>query len=131
MHFFKIGSRLIEAPLTIGWDQQTNNFYLKGEVFENQVLVSGRFYGPKGKFLFELRNNQLFNNSNPEFKQILFFNGFRIDDGVNRDVMVTETFRDEQGNRITYIYGMFFDNKGNLAAQGDTNGLFISCPLKK
>jgi len=131
MHFFKIGSRLIEAPLTIGWEQQPNNFYLKGEVIESRVLISGRCYGPKGKFLFELRNNLLFNNSNSEFKQFFFFNGFRIDDEVNRDMMVVETFRDDGGNKITYIYGMFFDNQGNLVAQGDTNGLFVTCPFKK
>lgn len=131
MHFFKIGNRLIEAPLTIGWEHQANNFYLKGEVFENQVLVSGRFYGPEGKFLFEIRNNQLFNHSSPDFKQVFLYNGFRIDDEVERNVMVAETFKDERGNRITFIYGMFFDNKGNLVAQGDTNGLFINCPLNK
>jgi len=131
MHYFKITDRLIESPVIIGWQQQPNNFYLKGHVIDNRVLISGRFYGPEGKFLFELRNNLLFNNADSEFKQIFFFNGFRIDDEVNRDVIVVENFRDDQENRITYIYGMFFDNKGKLVAQGDTNGLFISCPFKK
>lgn len=131
MHFFKIGDRLIEAPMTIGWEQQPNNFYLKGEVIDNRVVISGRFYGPEGEFLFELKNNLMSNNKKPEFNHIFFFNGFRIDDEVNRDVMVVETFRDDQGSKITYIYGMFFDNKGNLVAQGDINGLFINCPLKK
>ena len=35
---------------------------------------------------------------------------------------------DSDGDKITRIYGEFFDNQGKLAASGDESGLKINCP---
>lgn len=35
---------------------------------------------------------------------------------------------DSDGDKITRIYGEFFDNQGKLAARGDESGLEINCP---
>ena len=84
--------------------------------------------------------------------------GWSVQDDTGRDIFIIETLEGEEAkhivlgleqvvrkedevaprvlqeldgevDKVSCIYGEFFDNHGNLAARGDENGLEINCPF--
>jgi len=54
-----------------------------------------------------------------------------LEQGVRKEDEVAHRLLEEldsDGDKVTRIYGEFFDNQGKLAARGDESGLEINCP---
>jgi hypothetical protein len=113
----------------VGYEDDPNNFYLKGEVIGNDPKISCRIFDSKGQFLFSIEKNSI---SYPTKKGIHFesaANKLVVYDDEDHIFLQIET-RDEAGKLVTYIEGQFFDKNGRLAARGDERGLLVNCPLR-
>jgi uncharacterized protein YxjI len=129
MHFFNIATNLTSGPFIIGYEEDTKNFYLRGETVKDGPQISCRIFDSEGCFLFSMDRNRL----SPEAEE-----KFRIKSEANRLVMIDKKghtllkieTRDEAGRQVTYIEGKFFDKNGRLAARGDERGLLVNCPLR-
>jgi len=126
MHCFNVATNLVERFM-VGYKSE-DNFYLKGETVRDAPVVSCRVYGSKGQFAYGLHKNNLTSDTPSRYRFMLTKEGWHrvIDDEGNELLRIETTKRG--GNKITHIYGEFFDNKGNLAARGDERGLWVNCP---
>jgi len=129
MHFFNIATNLTNGPFMIGYENEPDNFYLKGETFEDAPQVSCRIFSSKGELLFSMTRNRLSPGDEDKFSIQSSANKLLVTDNQGNLLMKIET-RDEMGKRITYIEGHFFDKSGKLAARGDERGLLVNCPLR-
>jgi len=114
----------------IGWSDQEDNFYLSGLINEkSESIISCRIFDQNGNFIFELRENRFIRGRSDYWKKRIGFlsgPGWEIKDELGNTIFETETI-----NNITYIIGVLYDNKGNVAAEGDKKrGLMLSCPAR-
>lgn len=129
MHFFNVATNLTNGPFMIGYEDDSENFYLKGETAGNDPQVSCRIFDSKGRLLFSMVRNRL---------SLEREKGVRIESEANKLVVIDDEghtllkieTRDEAGKRVTYIEGQFFDKNRRLAARGDERGLLVNCPLR-
>jgi len=129
MHYFNIATNLTNGPFMVGYEDDPDNFYLKGEIVEGEPRVSCRIFDSKGRFLFSMEKNIM---AYPNKEGIHFeseTNKLVVFDDENHTFLKLET-RDEAGMQVTYIEGQFFDKNGRLAASGDDRGLLVNCPLR-
>lgn len=129
MHFFNIATNLTNGPFMIGYEDDPEDFYLKGETVGNDPQVSCRIFDSKGRFLFSTVRNRLSPEGEKEFRIESEANKLVAIDDEGHTLLKIET-RDEAGRRVTYIEGQFFDKEGRLAARGDERGLLVNCPLR-
>lgn len=129
MRFFNIATNLTNGPFVIGYEDDTENFYLKGEIEKDEPYISCRIFNSEGRFLFSMDKNRLSFEAENEFNIQYGKNGLAVIDKKGHFLLKIET-REEAGRQITYIEGQFFDNKGRLAARGDERGLVVNCPLR-
>lgn len=129
MHFFNIATNLTNGPFMIGYENETDNFYLKGEIIADTSQISCRLFNSKGELLFILTRNRLSPCYEGKYRIKSDLNNFIVIDNEDNILLKVYT-RDEKDNRVTYIEGQFFDKRGKLAARGDERGLLINCPLR-
>lgn len=129
MHFFNIATNLTNGPFMIGYENEADNFYLKGEIIGDTPHVSCRLFNSNGELLFIMTRNNLSPNYEGRYRIQSDLNNFIVTDSEGNVLLKIYT-RDEKDNRVTYIEGHFFDKKGKLAARGDERGLLINCPLR-
>jgi hypothetical protein len=129
MHFFNIATNLTNGPFMIGYEDDLENFYLKGETVGNRPQVSCRIFDSKGRFLFSMFRNRLSRGEEKQFRIESEADRLVVTDDEGHTLLEIET-RDEAGRRVTYIGGQFFDKNGRLAARGDERGLLVNCPLR-
>lgn len=125
---FNIATNLMNK-FRIGWQDQQDNFYLEGFINEKgEPIISCRVFDSNGNFIFELRQNRLIRGTSDYWKKRIGFlsgPGWEIKDEFENMILETETI-----DNVTCIIGIFYDNKGNVAAEGDrTKGLLVNCPL--
>jgi len=113
----------------VGYEDDPENFYLKGETVANSPQVSCRIFDSKGRFLFSMFRNHLSRGEEKQFRIESEANRLAVTDDEGHTLLKIET-RDEAGRRVTYIEGQFFDKNGRLAARGDERGLLVNCPLR-
>lgn len=130
MHFFNIATNLTNGPFVVGYEDQPDNFYFKGETSGEEPQISCRFFDSKGEKLFSIKNNTLAKNHWGSFKIISEKDNIKVKDVEGNLLLKIETHQDAHGNRITFIHGNFFDREGKLAASGDERGLLVNCPFK-
>lgn len=130
MHFFNIATNLTDGPFTIGYEDQHDNFYLKGATLGEDPQISCRIFDSEGKQLFSIKKNNLEQSFKEDFNVTSEKNSFQVTDVKGNLLIRIETHQDGQGNRITFIHGNFFDKEGKLAASGDERGLLVNCPLR-
>ncbi len=128
MHFFNIATNLTNKFM-IGYEDDLENFYLKGETMGETFQISCRIFDSKGHFLFALEINHLSPMSSSRFRIESEANKLVIIDNKENILLHIET-QDEALGRVTYIRGQFFDKNGRLAARGDERGLLVNCPLR-
>jgi hypothetical protein len=129
MHFFNIATNLTNGPFMIGYENETDNFYLKGEIIADTPQISCRLFNSKGELLFIMTRNSLSTGYEGKYRIQSDLNNFIVIDNEDNILLKVYT-RDEKDNRVTYIEGHFFDKRGKLAARGDERGLLINCPLR-
>ena len=129
MHFFNVATNLTNGPFMIGYEDDPENFYLKGETSGNEPQLSCRIFDSKGRFLFSMVRNLLSPEGEKEFRVESEANKLVVTDDEGHALLKIET-RDEAGKRVTYIEGQFFDKNGRLAVRGDERGLLVNCPLR-
>jgi len=144
MHRFYVAANLV-SQFIIGYEGEPDNFYIMGQTLLNAPIISGRIYGPNGEFLFGLISNKLATDYPGRFRPVGLGTrpGWSIQDDSGQDVLTIETLEGEEAkqivhsleqafpeeiDKITRIYGEFFDSHGDLAARGDASGLEIHCP---
>lgn len=129
MHFFNIATNLTNGPFMIGYENEPDNFYLKGETIKDSPEVSCRIFSSKGELMFSMTRNQLapvgLKNISIQLEKSVLF----VTDHDQNLLLKIET-RDEKSGRVTYIQGNFYDKNGKLAAKGDERGLIVNCPLR-
>jgi hypothetical protein len=129
LHYFNVATNLMQRFM-IGYESEPDNFYLKGETVRNAPIISCRVYGPKGQFTYGLHKNNLTSNTPSRYRFMLTKEGWhRVIDDEGNELLRIET-TNQEGNRITRIYGEVLDNQGKLAARGDEHGLFVHCPAR-
>jgi len=129
MHFFNIATNLTSGPFTIGYEDDPENFFLKGETVKDGPQISCRIFDSEGHFLFSMDRNRLFQKAENKFSIKSEVSKLEVIDDKGRMFLKIET-RDKEGMRVTYIEGQFFDKNGKLAARGDERGLLVNCPLR-
>jgi len=129
MQFFNIATNLTNGPFMIGYENETDNFYLKGEIIGDIPYISCRLFNSRGELLFIMARNNLSPDYEGRYHIQSDLNNFIVTDNEGNVLLKVYT-RDEKDNRVTYIEGYFFDKKGKLAARGDERGLLINCPLR-
>jgi hypothetical protein len=129
MHFFNIAANLTNGPFMIGYENEPDNFFLKGETVADAPQVSGRIFNSKGEKLFSMERNTLAPGDEPKFRIEFDPGRLAVKDNKGKLLIMLET-REEMGKRVTYIQGNFFDKNGKLAARGDERGLLVNCPLR-
>lgn len=129
MHFFNIATNLTNGPFMIGYENETDNFYLKGEIIDDTPHISGRLFNSQGELLFIITRNNLSPSYEGRYRIQFDLNNFIVTDNEGNVLLKVHT-RDEKDNRVSYIEGHFFDKRGKLAARGDERGLSINCPLR-
>ena len=129
MHFFNIATNLTNGPFMIGYEDQPDNFYLKGETVAEAPQVSCRIFDSKGELLLSMTRNTLAPGDKHKFRIESEPGRLAVKDNDGNLLMVLET-REERGRRVTYVQGNFFDKNGRLAARGDERGLQVNCPLR-
>jgi len=129
MHFFNIATNLTSGPFIIGYEEDAENFYLKGKTVRDGPQISCRIFDSEGRFLFSMVRNRLPPEGEKEFRIESGANKLVIIDKKGHTLLKIETC-DEDGRRVTYIEGKFFDKNGRLAARGDERGLLVNCPLR-
>lgn len=129
MHFFNIATNLTNGPFMIGYEDDPENFFLKGETVGNAPQVSCRSFDAKGRLLFSMVRNRLSPKSEERVRIESETDKLVVTDDEGHTLLEIET-RDEAGRRVTYIEGQFFDKNGRLAARGDERGLLVNCPLR-
>lgn len=129
MHFFNIATNLTDGPFMIGYENEPDNFYLKGEIVGDNPQISCRIFNSKGKQLFSMTRNVLSSDDEDTFRVLPDQANLEVVDNEGRLLIKLET-RIEKETRVTYVQGSFFDKSGNLAARGDERGLVINCPLR-
>ncbi len=130
MHFFNISTNLTNGPFVVGYEDQPDNFYLKGETSGKKPKVSCRIFDSTGNQLFSIKNNTLAKSPTGKFKFTSEKDNLQVTDVEGNLLLRIETHQDAHGNRITFIHGKFFDREGKLAASGDERGLLVNCPLR-
>lgn len=127
MHFFNIATNFTNGPFMVGYENDPDNFFLKGETVEDEPLISCRIFDTKGHVLLSMERNKI----SPEKELRIEKNADKlvIFDEKGQTLLKIET-RDERKRRITYIEGQFYDKNGRLAARGDERGLFVNCPIR-
>jgi len=129
MHYFDVATNFVQRFI-IGYKSEPDNFYLEGETVHDAPVISCRVYDPKGQFIYGLHKNNLTSDTPSRYRFMLTKEGWhRVIDDKGNELLRIETIEEER-NRITRIYGEFFDNQGKLAARGDEHGLSVNCPLK-
>lgn len=129
MHFFDIATNLTNGPFMIGYEDDPEDFYLKGETVGNAPQVSCRIFDSKGRFLLSMVRNRLSHEGEERFRIESEANKLVVIDDEGHTLLKIET-RDEAKRRVTYIEGEFFDKRGRLAARGDERGLLVNCSLR-
>ena len=129
MHFFNIATNLTNGPFMIGYENDLDNFYLKGETMRDSPQVSCRILNSKGELLFSMTRNKLAQSDVLKFHIESYPGKFSVKDDQGNLLIELET-REEMGNRVTYVQGNFFDKNGHLAARGNERGLLVNCPLR-
>lgn len=129
MHFFNIATNLTNGPFMIGYENEADNFYLKGETVADAPKISCRIFNSKGEQLFSMVRNVLKPCGEGSFDVASDRNRLEVKDREGNLLIKLET-RDEVGRRITYVQGNFLDKNGRLAARGDERGLVVNCPLR-
>jgi hypothetical protein len=129
MHFFNIATNLTNGPFMIGYENEPDNFYLKGETVADAPQVSCRIFNSKGDWLFSMTRNTLALGNDPKFHIESVPDKLEVKDNEGNLLIKLET-REEKGRRVTYVQGNFFDKNGKLAAMGDERGLLVNCPLR-
>lgn len=129
MQFFNIATNLTNGPFMIGYESESDNFYLKGEIIDDTPMISCRIFSSDGTFLFEMTRNSLSPTFEGKYQIKTDTNYFAVIDSDDNTLLKVHTL-DEKGERVTYIEGQFFDKKGKLAAKGDERGLLLNCPLR-
>lgn len=129
MHFFNIATNLTSGTFTIGYEDDPENFFLKGETVKDGPQISCRIFDFEGHFLFSMDRNRLSQKAENKFSIKSEASKLEIIDDKGHMLLKIET-HDEKGMRVTYIEGQFFDKKGKLAARGDERGLLVNCPLR-
>jgi len=129
MHFFNIATNLTNGPFMIGYENEADNFYLKGETAADAPKISCRIFNSKGEQLFSMVRSVLKPCGEGRFDIASDRNKLEVKDKEGNLLIKLET-RDELGRRITYVQGNFFDKNGRLAARGDERGLVVNCPLR-
>ena len=144
MHCFYVVKNLAPS-FVIGYETEPDDFYIMGQTLLNAPVISGRIYGPNGEFLFGLISNKLATDYPGRFRLVGLGTrpGWSIQDDTGHNVLTIETLEGEEAkqivhsleqafqeeiDKITRIYGEFFDKHGNLAARGDESGLEVNCP---
>ena len=129
MHVFNIGANFTNGLFIIGYEEDTKDFYLKGETVKDGPQISCRIFDSEGCFLFSMDRNRLSHEAEEKFRIESKVKKLAVFDDKGNPLLKIET-RDEDDKRITYIEGKFYDKKGRLAARGDDRGLLVNCPLK-
>lgn len=129
MHLFNIATNLTNGPFMVGYEDDPENFYLRGETVGNAPQVSCRILDSEGRLLFSMVKNSLSPRRGRELSIQSLTNRLMVIDDKGHTLLEIET-RDEAGRRVTYIQGQFFDKNGRLAARGDERGLLVNCPLR-
>ena len=129
MHFFDIATNLTNGPFMIGYEDDPENFYLKGETLGNAPQVSCRILNSKGRLLFSMVRNRLSPESEKGLRIEYEADKLAVIDDEGHTLLKIQT-RDEVARRVTYIEGHFFDKNGGLAARGDDRRLLVNCPLR-
>lgn len=129
MHFFNIATNFTNGPFIIGYEEDTKDFYLKGETVKDGPQISCRIFDSEGCFLFSMDRNRLSPEAKEKFRIESKVKKLAVFDDKGNPLLKIET-RDEDDKRITYIEGKFYNKKGRLAARGDDRGLLVNCPLK-
>jgi len=127
--FFNIHTNLIKGPITIGYENDPDNFYLKCEMVGDEPLITGRILDNKGNIILLINQNTII----PDKYRINKFTIKRTKDNFNisikcKTIVKMET-RNEIKGRITYIHGQFHDKNMKLAAYGNDRGLSVNCPI--
>lgn len=130
MHFFNIATNLTDGPFIIGYEDQPDNFYLKGETLGEDPKISCRIFDSEGKKLFSIKNNKLTESHTEKFNVTSEKDTLQVTDAKGNLLLKIETRQDAHANRVTFIHGNFFDKDGKLAASGDERGLLVNCPLR-
>ena len=127
-YFFNIQTNLIKGPITIGYENDPDNFYLKCEIVDDEPVISGRILDLNGNIILLIKQNKII----PYNKYIIDkFIVNKLKDNYNisikgKIILKMET-RNERRGRITYIYGQFHDKHKTLAAYGNDRGLYVNC----
>jgi len=129
MHFFNVATNLTNGPFMIGYENEADNFYLKGETVGGIPQISCRLFNSKGEWLFSMTRNVLSSSDEGRFHIASGEGKLEVMDNKGNLLVKLET-RDESGRRVTYVQGNFFDKNGKLAARGDERGLALNCPLR-
>jgi len=130
MHCFSVATNLCQR-FVIGYEDEKDNFYLRGEIVNDNPEVSCRVYSREGRFCYGLDRNSLSADTHPKYRYMLTKERLpRVVDDKGKEQLRIETKKDEKANVIVHIEGEFFDKHGNLAARGDVQGLVLNCPLK-
>jgi len=81
--------------------------------------------------LYGLSQNNLSADTPSKYRFTLTREGWhKIVDDRGIELLRIQSKMDEEGNRITYILGDFYDEHGKLAARGTPEGLLVNCPLR-
>lgn len=128
MHFFNIATNLTNGSFMIGYENDSTNFYLKGEIVKDKPLISCRILNSKGQLLLSMERNKVeYQNEsislNKKAKDCRIFIH-------EKQIILKIVTRDERDKQITYIEGQFYDKEGRLAARGNERGLLVNCPLR-
>jgi hypothetical protein len=130
MHFFNIATNLTNGPFMIGYEDQTDNFYLKGETVEDAPQISCRIFSSKGGLLFSMTRNNLAKGALGRLYMETQPGKLLVVKDYDGNLFLKIETREERGNRVTYVQGLFYDKDGKLAAKGDDRGLLVNCPLR-
>ena len=131
MHYFNVASNLCQR-FKVGYPEEDDNFWLVGETYQDKPLVSCRVYDEQGDFLYGLDRNKLSANTPGRFRFMLTKEGWhQVVDDKGDKLLRIESRLDQQRNKVTQIFGRFFDKHGRLAAEGvEEKGLLVSCPFR-
>ena len=130
MHFFNIATNLCQR-FAIGYEEEPDNFFLRGEAALDRPYVSCRVFDSEGKFLYGMERNRLSADTSPAYRYKITKEGWHtVSDDEGRELLRIESKKDEAGNDVTYIMGEFYDRQGKLAARGAPDGLLVNCPFR-
>ena len=131
--FFEIGTNYCEN-VTLGWPDQSDNFFLHAYHRDGVPMISARIFSADRTLLFELLDNELTRKSLSGYRRIGFHNGWRI---VDDDDLPVCDLSPQEGETpigkgtVTHINGELFDKDGNQIAKASSKGLILEkCPFR-